>query len=77
VLEIRQLSERSLYVDNEKLEQQLQRDTEVIRITGCHLVVELMRQENRLRNVHETVARIVKLIRIEIRFKDIQVGFVL
>ena len=51
---------------------------EVIRVVGCHLVVELMRQgKSPQKACEEAVSRIVK--KIEIRgkeLKDIQVGFI-
>jgi len=51
---------------------------EVIRISGCHLVVELMRQgKSPQKACEEAVARIVKLTkRRNKELKDIQVGFI-
>ena len=51
---------------------------EVIRIVGCHLVVELMRQgKSPQKACEEAVARIVKLTKNRNKnLKDIQVGFI-
>lgn len=51
---------------------------EVIRIVGCHLVVELMRQgKTPQKACEEAVARIVKLTKNRNKnLKDIQVGFI-
>ncbi|TDE03597.1 isoaspartyl peptidase/L-asparaginase family protein [Flavobacterium hiemivividum] len=51
---------------------------EVIRIVGCHLVVELMRQgKSPQKACEEAVSRIVKLTRNRGKeLKDIQVGFI-
>lgn len=51
---------------------------EVIRIAGCHLVVELMRQGKTPQQAcEEAVARVVKLMDLRKKdLKDIQVGFI-
>ena len=51
---------------------------EVIRIAGCHLVVELMRQGRSPQQAcEEAVSRIVKLTKNRNKdLKDIQVGFI-
>lgn len=68
-----------LYVDNEiGAATATGHGEEVIRITGCHLVVELMRQgKSPQKACEEAVARIVKLTKIRNKnLKDIQVGFI-
>jgi N4-(beta-N-acetylglucosaminyl)-L-asparaginase len=59
-LEIRIIG-AGLYVDNEIVLPLLQHGEEVIRITGCHLVVELMRQGKSHKSGSEEVMRIVNL----------------
>ena len=51
---------------------------EVIRVVGCHLVVELMRQgKSPQKACEEAVSRIVKKIKLRGKeLKDIQVGFI-
>ena len=68
-----------LYVDNEiGAATATGHGEEVIRITGCHLVVELMRQGlSPQKACEEAVARIVKLTKNRGKeLKDIQVGFI-
>jgi N4-(beta-N-acetylglucosaminyl)-L-asparaginase len=68
-----------LYVDNEiGAATATGHGEEVIRITGCHLVVELMRQgKSPQKACEEAVARIVKLTNNRNKnLKDIQVGFI-
>lgn len=68
-----------LYVDNEiGAATATGHGEEVIRIVGCHLVVELMRQgKSPQKACEEAVARIVKLIKNRNKeLKDIQVGFI-
>ena len=68
-----------LYVDNEiGAATATGHGEEVIRISGCHLVVELMRQgKSPQKACDEAVARIVKLTkRRNKELKDIQVGFI-
>ncbi len=68
-----------LYVDNEVgAATATGHGEEVIRITGCHLVVELMRQgESPQKACEEAVLRIVKLTEKRGKnLKDIQVGFI-
>jgi N4-(beta-N-acetylglucosaminyl)-L-asparaginase len=68
-----------LYVDNEiGAATATGHGEEVIRIAGCHLVVELMRQGNSPQKAcEEAVARVVKLIKLRKKeLKDIQVGFI-
>lgn len=68
-----------LYVDNEiGAATATGHGEEVIRIAGCHLVVELMRQgKSPQKACEEAVARIVKLTKIRSKnLKDIQVGFI-
>ena len=68
-----------LYVDNEiGAATATGHGEEVIRISGCHLVVELMRQgKSPQKACEEAVARIVKLTkRRNKELKDIQVGFI-
>lgn len=68
-----------LYVDNEiGAATATGHGEEVIRISGCHLVVELMRQGKSPQNAcEEAVSRIVKLTKIRNKnLKDIQVGFI-
>lgn len=68
-----------LYVDNEiGAATATGHGEEVIRIAGCHLVVELMRQgKSPQKACEEAVARIVKLTKIRNKdLKDIQVGFI-
>lgn len=68
-----------LYVDNEiGAATATGHGEEVIRITGSHLVVELMRQgKSPQKACEEAVARIVKLTKIRNKdLKDIQVGFI-
>ena len=68
-----------LYVDNEiGAATATGHGEEVIRIAGCHLVVELMRQgKSPQKACEEAVARIVKLTQNRNKdLKDIQVGFI-
>lgn len=68
-----------LYVDNEiGAATATGHGEEVIRIAGCHLVVELMRQgRSPQKACEEAVERIVKLTKIRGKeLKDIQVGFI-
>ena len=68
-----------LYVDNEiGAATATGHGEEVIRIAGCHLVVELMRQGNSPQKAcEEAVARVVKLMELRKKeLKDIQVGFI-
>lgn len=68
-----------LYVDNEiGAATATGHGEEVIRIAGCHLVVELMRQgKSPQQACEEAVMRIVKLTQIRKKnLKDIQVGFI-
>ena len=68
-----------LYVDNEiGAATATGHGEEVIRISGCHLVVELMRQgKSPQKACEEAVARIVKLTKNRGKnLKDIQVGFI-
>lgn len=68
-----------LYVDNEiGASTATGHGEEVIRITGCHLVVELMRQGlSPQKACEEAVMRIVKLTKNRGKeLKDIQVGFI-
>lgn len=68
-----------LYVDNEiGAATATGHGEEVIRIAGCHLVVELMRQGNSPQQAcEEAVSRIVKLTQNRNKnLKDIQVGFI-
>lgn len=68
-----------LYVDNEiGAATATGHGEEVIRITGCHLVVELMRQGlSPQKACEEAVMRIVKLTKNRGKeLKDIQVGFI-
>ncbi|OYU96392.1 MAG: glycosylasparaginase [Bacteroidetes bacterium B1(2017)] len=68
-----------LYVDNEiGAATATGHGEEVIRIAGCHLVVELMRQgRNPEEACKEAVMRVVKLMEIRKKdLKDIQVGFI-
>ncbi|TPG38205.1 isoaspartyl peptidase/L-asparaginase family protein [Flavobacterium pectinovorum] len=68
-----------LYVDNEiGAATATGHGEEVIRISGCHLVVELMRQgKSPQQACEEAVARIVKLTKNRNKdLKDIQVGFI-
>lgn len=68
-----------LYVDNEiGAATATGHGEEVIRIAGCHLVVELMRQgRSPQKACEEAVMRIVRLTKIrEKNLKDIQVGFI-
>jgi N4-(beta-N-acetylglucosaminyl)-L-asparaginase len=68
-----------LYVDNEiGAATATGHGEEVIRIAGCHLVVELMRQGKSPQNAcEEAVNRIVKLTKNRNKnLKDIQVGFI-
>ena len=68
-----------LYVDNEiGASTATGHGEEVIRIAGCHLVVELMRQgKSPQKACEEAVARIVKLTKNRNKnLKDIQVGFI-
>jgi len=68
-----------LYVDNEiGAATATGHGEEVIRIAGCHLVVELMRQGNSPQKAcEEAVARVVKLMKLRKKeLKDIQVGFI-
>jgi N4-(beta-N-acetylglucosaminyl)-L-asparaginase len=67
-----------LYVDNEiGAATSTGQGEEVIRISGCHLVVELMRQGKTPQQAcEEAVQRVVKLMKIRKKDpKDIQVGF--
>jgi N4-(beta-N-acetylglucosaminyl)-L-asparaginase len=68
-----------LYVDNEiGAATATGHGEEVIRIAGCHLVVELMRQgKSPQQACEEAVLRIVKLTKARNKsLKDIQVGFI-
>lgn len=68
-----------LYVDNEiGAATATGHGEEVIRIAGCHLVVELMRQgKSPQKACEEAVARIIKLTQLRGKnLKDIQVGFI-
>jgi isoaspartyl peptidase/L-asparaginase-like protein (Ntn-hydrolase superfamily) len=68
-----------LYIDNEiGAATATGHGEEVIRISGCHLVVELMRQgKSPQKACEEAVARIVKLTKNRNKdLKDIQVGFI-
>ncbi|GEC77630.1 isoaspartyl peptidase/L-asparaginase family protein [Flavobacterium aquatile] len=68
-----------LYVDNEiGAATATGHGEEVIRISGCHLVVELMRQgKSPQKACEEAVSRIVKLTKNRGKnLKDIQVGFI-
>jgi isoaspartyl peptidase/L-asparaginase-like protein (Ntn-hydrolase superfamily) len=68
-----------LYVDNEiGAATATGHGEEVIRIAGCHLVVELMRQgRSPQKACEEAVARVVKLMKLRKKeLKDIQVGFI-
>ena len=68
-----------LYVDNEiGAATATGHGEEVIRIVGCHLVVELMRQgKSPQKACEEAVARIVKLTKNRNKnLKEIQVGFI-
>jgi N4-(beta-N-acetylglucosaminyl)-L-asparaginase len=68
-----------LYVDNEiGAATATGHGEEVIRIAGCHLVVELMRQGNSPQQAcEEAVSRIVKLTQNRNKnLNDIQVGFI-
>jgi N4-(beta-N-acetylglucosaminyl)-L-asparaginase len=68
-----------LYVDNEiGAATATGHGEEVIRIAGCHLVVELMRQgKSPQQACEEAVARVVKLMNLRKKdLKDIQVGFI-
>lgn len=68
-----------LYVDNEVgAATATGHGEEVIRIAGCHLVVELMRQGKTPQQAcGEAVARVVKLMDLRKKdLKDIQVGFI-
>nr|MBC7612244.1 N(4)-(beta-N-acetylglucosaminyl)-L-asparaginase [Pseudopedobacter sp.] len=68
-----------LYVDNEiGAATATGHGEEVIRIVGCHLVVELMRQgKSPQKACEEAVERIVKLTKLRNKnLKDIQVGFI-
>lgn len=68
-----------LYVDNEiGAATSTGHGEEVIRIAGCHLVVELMRQGNTPQKAcEEAVERVVKLMKLRNKqLKDIQVGFI-
>ncbi len=68
-----------LYVDNEiGAATATGHGEEVIRITGCHLVVELMRQGHSPQKAcEEAVMRIIKLTELRKKnLKDIQVGFI-
>jgi N4-(beta-N-acetylglucosaminyl)-L-asparaginase len=67
-----------LYVDNEVgAATATGHGEEVIRIAGCHLVVELMRQGKTPQQAcEEAVARVIKLMKLRKKeLKDIQVGF--
>jgi N4-(beta-N-acetylglucosaminyl)-L-asparaginase len=68
-----------LYVDNEiGAATATGHGEEVIRIAGCHLVVELMRQgKSPQQACEEAVSRVVKLMKLRKKeLKDIQVGFI-
>lgn len=68
-----------LYVDNEVgAATATGHGEEVIRIAGCHLVVELMRQGRTPQEAcEEAVSRVVKLSKLRKKhLKDIQVGFI-
>lgn len=68
-----------LYVDNEiGAATATGHGEEVIRIAGCHLVVELMRQGRSPKEAcMEAVNRVVKLMKLRKKeLKDIQVGFI-
>lgn len=68
-----------LYVDNEiGAATATGHGEEVIRISGCHLVVELMRQgKSPQKACEEAVARIIKLTKNRKKdLKEIQVGFI-
>jgi N4-(beta-N-acetylglucosaminyl)-L-asparaginase len=68
-----------LYVDNEiGAATATGHGEEVIRIVGCHLVVELMRQGKKPEAAcKEAVARVVNLMKLRGKnLKDIQVGFI-
>jgi N4-(beta-N-acetylglucosaminyl)-L-asparaginase len=68
-----------LYVDNEiGAATATGHGEEVIRIAGCHLVVELMRQGRSPEEACiEAVGRVVKLMKVRKKeLKDIQVGFI-
>jgi len=68
-----------LYVDNEiGAATATGHGEEVIRISGCHLVVELMRQgKTPQKACEEAVSRVVKLMKNRNKnLKDIQVGFI-
>lgn len=68
-----------LYVDNEVgAATATGHGEEVIRIAGCHLVVELMRQGKKPQQAcEEAVARVLKLMALRKKDpKDIQVGFI-
>jgi N4-(beta-N-acetylglucosaminyl)-L-asparaginase len=68
-----------LYVDNEiGAATATGQGEEVIRISGCHLVVELMRQGMTPQQAcEEAVARVIKLMNLRKKdIKDIQVGFI-
>jgi len=68
-----------LYVDNEiGAATATGHGEEVIRISGCHLVVELMRQgKSPQKACEEAVSRVVKLMKNRNKnLKDIQVGFI-
>jgi N4-(beta-N-acetylglucosaminyl)-L-asparaginase len=68
-----------LYVDNEiGAATSTGHGEEVIRIAGCHLVVELMRQGKTPQQAcEEAVTRVVKLMKLRKKeLKDIQVGFI-
>jgi N4-(beta-N-acetylglucosaminyl)-L-asparaginase len=68
-----------LYVDNEiGAATATGHGEEVVRIVGCHLVVELMRQgKSPQKACEEAVARIIKLTKNRNKnLKDIQVGFI-
>lgn len=68
-----------LYVDNEiGAATATGHGEEVIRISGCHLVVELMRQgRSPQKACEEAVSRVVKLMKNRNKnLKDIQVGFI-
>ncbi|NDC30601.1 MAG: glycosylasparaginase, partial [Bacteroidetes bacterium] len=68
-----------LYVDNEiGAATATGHGEEVIRIAGCHLVVELMLQgKSPQQACEEAVSRVVKLMKLRKKeLKDIQVGFI-
>jgi N4-(beta-N-acetylglucosaminyl)-L-asparaginase len=68
-----------LYVDNEiGAATATGHGEEVIRIAGCHLVVELMRHGRTPQQAcEEAVQRIIKLTKLRNKnLKDIQVGFI-